>query len=107
MVQEALMALKTVFLVKQVEVQIPLIDVGLLSMNINCGQLQLKRIHATAKNITNRLGQTMHIKGGCPIEKGKMQMEMHFTANSDCDFETRLHAENVNVSCLSKIKRKC
>lgn len=105
MVQEALMALKTVFLVKQVDVQIPLIDVGLLSTNINCGQLQLKRIHATAKNITNRRGQTMHIKGGCPIEKGKMQMEMHFTANSNCDLETRLHAENVNVSYLNTLIR--
>lgn len=105
MVQEALMALKTVFLVKQVDVQIPLIDVGLLSTNINCGQLQLKRVHATAKNITNRRNQTMHIQGGCPIEKGKMQMEMHFTANNDCDFETRLHAENVNVSYLNTLIR--
>ena len=105
MVQEALMGLKTIFLVKQVDVQIPLIDVGLLSTNINCGQLQLKRIHATVKNVTNRCNETMHIKGGCPIEKGKMQIEMHFTANNDCDFETRLHAENVNVAYLNTLIR--
>ena len=105
MVQEALLALKTVFLIKQVDVQIPQLNVELMSTNINCGQLKMKRINAVAQNVTNRRNQTMRIKGGCPIEEGKMQIEMNFTANKDCDFETKLHAENVNVSYLNTLIR--
>ena len=105
MVQEAFMSINPIFLVQEADVHIPKINIGLMSTDINCGTLQIRHIRAKAMNITNRRNAIMRLKGSCPIEKGKMHIEMNFTINKNCDFETRIHAQNVNASFLNTLVR--
>ena len=105
MMQQAFKESGTAFAIKRVDAELRSIQVELSSTDFNTGQLQLNDIHATVNNITNRKNRTMHMKGLCPIDSGRAEIEMQMTMNEDCDFAARLHAEGVNASVLNTLIR--
>ena len=105
MVQQAFKDIQTRFLIDHVDALIKHIHIDLTSTDINCGQLDMHNIQATADHVTNYRFDKTHLKGHCAIGSGKMDIAMDFTANKNCDFETRLHAENVDGAFLNPLLR--
>ena len=105
MVQEAFKDIKTPFMIHRVDAILKHLNVDLTSTDINCGNVQFNNMRATVDNITNYRNEAVKMKGICAVGAGKMQIEMNFFANSLCEFETRLHAEQVDASFLNSLVR--
>lgn len=105
MIQEAFKDLDVPVYIGSVGVELKKIHIELTSTDINSGSLDLSDIHATAENITTKKNSTIRVKGLCPIAPGTATVEMELTMNDNCDFYTRLHAENVDASFLNTLIR--
>ena len=105
MPQEPLMAIPTVFRINRADAVIKKMNIDLSSTDINNGHLTLGDLSATVTNITNRKGQTMHIKGGGPLGTGKAEAAFDMTMDADNTFAISLKATRLNANMLNSFVR--
>lgn len=105
MPQQLLMDIPVVFDITHVNALIQKIHVDFASTNTNIGQIDLSNISAGINNITNKNGETMRVKGVCPMGKGHANVEFNMMMNNDCQFDVRLNAQDLNASFLNSFIR--
>ena len=107
MPQEILMALPVKFNIKQVNAKMKKINIELvLTSDKNVGQLTISDIKAKVKNVTNRKDQVMSIEGDCPFgTTGHAEAQVSMQMSKNSQFQTRLHAEKVQLNTLNPFLR--
>ena len=105
MPQEAILKAKEPFRIGVVNAEIKQIDIALATTDVNCGEMQLKKISASVQNITNKRGETMNINGSCPIGQGKAKAEIALTMNKSCDFACHMNVTNAEADFLNPFIR--
>lgn len=105
MPQTVLMKQPVTLEVKHVDAHVSQLDIEFASTNVNKGEMHLKNIRAAVEHATNRRGSTILIHGQCPIEQGKAKAEMALKLNRACEWNTKLHVENVNTNYLNSFLR--
>ena len=103
--QDVLLAIPVVFRVGSVSADIKHINIELASTDTNCGKLKLGGIHADVENITNRKGETMNVKGHCPIENGMAEANVSLTMKKTADFSLGIHGTGIPAQFLNPFLR--
>lgn len=105
MPQEPLMAIPSVFRINRADAVIKKMNIDLSSTDINNGHLTLGDLSASVTNITNRKGQTMHVKGGGPFGNGKAEASFDMTMDQGNTFSLSLKATHLNANLLNSFVR--
>ena len=104
--QQFLTKLPVVFDVKAVKAKVEKLDIEMYLQRENCGEMHLKDMTATLKNVTNRKGATWSNKAHAPVgEKGEMDVvfDMHMDKNST--FNVQLSGKDIEGSFLNPFMR--
>lgn len=106
MPQEILVKMPVTFAVNHVDASVQRINIEFSSTDINCGEMHINNIRAAVEHLTNKRGSIMHIYGNCPIDKGgRAKAEMHMSLNKACDWNGKIHVQNINTNYLNTFLR--
>ena len=103
MPQDEVLAIKIPVLVKQLNMQVPDVQVDVLTTYLeNCGTLEFKHMNMSMSNITNREGSKMHGDARMRIGKdGEVFMQFNMTMNRAANFDFSAHVTGLDGSMFN------